>query len=140
MENLDKNYLDIVEKFNNSQKFEEEMQYFPSLLELFEDKGPSNFRLYFWRKASLEKKEAFIRALFNHLITLSSNRKLELLKLVRNLFIDSEPDIKKQFIMIIYSALFEKINFKITLMALDFLLKCIPFLPMKKRKRFLVIL
>ncbi|MHA1338973.1 MAG: hypothetical protein ACTSRZ_13445 [Promethearchaeota archaeon] len=133
MEN-DFEFKRVAENFNNASTFEEEMKVFPQLLDLFEIRGPSNFRLYFWRKASIEKKESFIRALFNYIILVPSSRKLELLKLVRNLFIDSETEIKKQFLMIVYAALFEKKNYKIALAALDFFTQMYSFFTESEKK------
>ncbi len=111
---------EIVEKFINASDFKNEMQLLPDLIDYFENKGPSNFRLAFWNEASLEKKEVFIRGLFNHLISLPSEEKIIILKILRNLFIDSEKIIKKKTLMIFYSALLEKNNFKISISALDF--------------------
>jgi hypothetical protein len=111
---------EIVDQFNDAKTYEEESKLVPALIDYFETKGPSNFRLVFWKKTTLEKKDTFIRGLFNHLISLPSARKLDILKIIRNLFIDSEAQVKEKFLMIIYAALFEKKNYKIALSALDF--------------------
>jgi hypothetical protein len=128
---------EIVKKFISAKTYEEESKFIPLLIEYFENKGPSNFRLVFWRRSPLDKKQSFIRGIFNQLITLPSDRKLDILKMIRNLFIDSEPEVKEKFLMIIYAALFEKNNYKIALSALDFFTQMFSSLLLRKRKMFL---
>lgn len=128
---------EVVRQFNLAITYEEESKLVPLLIDYFEIQGPSNFRLVFWRKSSLDKKQSFIRGLFNQLISLPSERKLNILKMIRNLFIDSEPEVKEKFLMIIYAALFEKKNYKISLSALDFFTQMFSFFtPDEKRNVF----
>ena len=123
----------LTKKFNSGKSYEEEYKSIPSLTTYFLQKGPSNFRLHFWMKTSIDKKESFIRGFFNYLIEVPSEKKLDLLKLLRNLFIDQEESIKEKLLMIFYAALFEKKNYKISLSALDFFITTWKFFAAKEK-------
>ncbi|MHA1820360.1 MAG: hypothetical protein ACTSU2_15100 [Promethearchaeota archaeon] len=122
---------EIVEKYIQAEDYGEELKHVRPLIDYFIEKGPSNFRLHFWKKKGVpfSKKESFIRALFNFLIEQPEDKKLQIIKILRNLYLDSEPEIKEKLLMIFYAALLEKKNFKLSLAALDFFIQTFTFFP-----------
>jgi hypothetical protein len=117
---------EILEIYLKSTSWDSRKVLFEAIIDYFIYQGPSNFRLNFWTKLSIEQKEQFIKEFFNYLIEVKSGEKLNILDLLEALYLDAslrgseEEEVKNKLFYIFYAALFEKRNYKLALAGLEF--------------------
>lgn len=120
------NIDEILESYLLNPSLEARKSLFEPIIDYFIYQGPSNFRLNFWTKLSLEQKEQFVKEFFNFLIEAKSGEKLNILDLLEALYLDAllrgpeEEAVKNKLFYIFYAALFEKRNYKLALAGLEF--------------------